>query len=354
MADGKDQEKTERATPKRRKDAREKGQVVHSKEIPSVLILLSVLGVFHFGGTWMIWSLTRFTRGFFQNLNGISLETASAPHLMRSFAGTFFFLILPVFCAVLAAGLVANILQVGFHLTDQPLKPKLSKLDPVKGIQRLVSLRSLVELIKSILKIGIVGATAWVVFQSEAAGIPSLMRMEVGDILLFTGRVSQKIAFFACLVLILISLSDYLFQRWQFEKDLRMSKQEIKEEFKQREGDPMIRARIRRIQTEMARHRMMELVPEADVVITNPTHFAVALKYKPEEMFAPKVIAKGAGFVAQRIRQIAGQAGIPVVENKPLAQTLFKSVQIGGYIPSELYRAVAEILAYVYGLRRPN
>jgi len=352
MSEGKDQEKTEQATPKRREDARKKGQVAHSKEISTVLILLSALGAFHFGGGWMMWSLATFMNGYFSNISEMSLQVSSIQNLTWTVAETFIFIVLPILAAVFVAGLAANLLQVGFHMTGEPLKPKLSKLNPLSGAKKLFSLRSLSELIKSILKIIIVGGTALIVVHTETADIPALLRMSVGDILLFIGQASQKIALFTCLVLILVSLADYLYHRWQFEKDLKMSKHEIKEEHKQQEGDPLVRARIRRIQTEMARHRMMEAVPEADVVITNPTHFAVALKYDAKEMFAPKVLAKGAGFIAQRIKEIAAEADIPIVENKPLARTLFRSVEIGDFIPAELFRAVAEILAYVYQLKR--
>jgi flagellar biosynthetic protein FlhB len=177
------------------------------------------------------------------------------------------------------------------------------------------------------------------------------MEMGVGEILFFIGRVSFSICFYTSLALIVLAALDYAFQRFQYEESLKMSKQELKDELKQREGDPLVKARIRRTQIEMARRRMMEAVPEADVVITNPNSLAVALKYDAEKMIAPRVIAKGAGFIAERIKEIAKDKGIPVIENKPLAQTLFKVVEIGEFIPVNLYRAVAEILAYVYRLK---
>ena len=354
MADDKQQEKSEKATPKRRKDARKKGQFAQSGEVPSVLSLLTVLGIFHFPGSWMVWSLTGFMRGFFGNLVEFPMTVTAAPNLMSGVAETCFLIVLPIFMGVVAAGLAANIMQIGFHLTNEPLKPKLSKLNPISGVKKLVSLRSFTELLKSVFKITIVGGTALIVLNAEAASIPALLRMGVGDIMSFIGGVSQKIAFFTCLVLIAVSLADYLFQRWQFEKDLKMSKQEIKEEHKQQEGDPMIRARIRRIQADMARQRMMEAVPEADVVITSPTHFAVARKYDAKQMVAPRIVARGAGCVARRIEEVAGDADVPIVENKPLARTLYSSVEIGDYIPADLYKAVAEILAYVYHLKGPG
>ena len=354
MAEGMDQEKTEPASPKRRRDARKKGQVAHSREVPSVLILLGALGVFHFSGTWMMWQVTEFMRGFFQNMGDISLQINTARDLLAVAGGKSFLILLPILLTVFCIGLAANVMQVGFHLSGEAIQPKLSKLNPLKGLKKFVSLKSLSEVIKSILKIMIVGGTAFLVVDAEVGNIPSLLRTSVGDLLLFIGAVAEKIAFYTCLVLILVAIADYAYQKWQFEKELRMSKQEIKDEFKQQEGDPMVRARIRRIQTEMARHRMMESVPDADVVITNPTHFAVALKYDASEMMAPKLVAKGAGVVAQKIKEIAGNADVPIVENKPLARTLFRTVDIGGAIPADLYRAVAEILAYVYQLKNPR
>jgi flagellar biosynthetic protein FlhB len=180
---------------------------------------------------------------------------------------------------------------------------------------------------------------------------PNLMLQEVGQIIVFIARVSLKICFFVCLGLIILSALDFLYQRWQHEEDLKMTKQEVKDEQKQTHGDPKVKSRIRSMQLEMGRRRMMEAVPEADVVITNPTHLAIALKFNAQEMIAPLVLAKGAGHVAQRIKEISAQNQISMVEDKPLAQALFKMVEIGDYIPAELYRAVAEVLAYVYRLK---
>ena len=351
MAEDKDQEKSEPATPKKREDARKKGQVAQSREIPTVIILFSALGFFYFSGSWMILNLTGFLRGFYQNIFEIPLGMSSAHSFLFAIAEKIFWLILPFFSVVLVAGLAANLMQVGFHISEDALKPKLSKLNPLKGMKKFVSLHALSEIIKSVLKILIIGGTAIIVINSELDGIPPLMRMGIGDILTFLGLASQKIVFYTCLVLIILSLADYIYQRWEFEKNLKMTKQEIKDEYKQSEGDPMVRARIKRLQTEMARHRMMESVPEADVIVTNPTHIAVALKYDPKEMAAPKLIAKGADLVAQRIKEIARETDIPVVENKPLARTIFRSVELEGYIPADLYKAVAEILAYVYNLK---
>jgi flagellar biosynthetic protein FlhB len=218
-------------------------------------------------------------------------------------------------------------------------------------MKRFVSLKSLVELGKSIIKILFIGGIAYLILKSDLEEFPNLIQQEVGQIVVFIARVSLKLFFLVSLAMIVLAVLDYIYQRWQYEQDLKMTKQEVKDEFKQSQGDPKVKARIRGVQLEMARRRMMEAVPEADVVITNPTHLAIALKFDSREMIAPRVVAKGAGFVAQRIREIAEENRIPLVEEKPLAQALYKMVEIGDYIPAELYRAVAEVLAYVYRLK---
>ena len=345
------QEKTEPATPKRRQEARKRGQVAQSREIPSALVLLSGLGFFAFSGSWIFLNLSELMGGVFQNIGSLNFDGSSVYPLLSELFQRVFMILMPLMLVVLVAGIAANLLQIGFLFTGEPLVPKLSKLDPVKGIKKLFSLRSLVELVKSLFKVVFVGGIAFLLLKGELETIPSLMQMGVGDILSFIGKVAFKICFYTCLVLIVLAALDYAYQRWQHERELKMTKQEVKDELKQREGDPTVKARIKRVQREMSQRRMMEMVPEADVVVTNPHSLAIALKYKAEGMIAPKVIAKGAGFIAERIKEIARERGIPIVENKPLARTLYKLVEVGDFIPENLYRAVAEILAYVYRLK---
>jgi flagellar biosynthesis protein FlhB len=228
--------------------------------------------------------------------------------------------------------------------------PKLSKLNPISGMKRLFSTRALVEVAKSILKIAIVGTMAYNMLKKELDVIPSLVFHSVPDILAFMGKGALNLGFYTCLVLIIMATLDLFYQRWQHERDLRMTKQEVKDEHKEKEGDPMVRSRIRAVQREMAMRRMMDAVPDATVVITNPTHLAVVLKFE-RDMPAPQVVAKGAGLIAQRIKDVANEHNIPIIEQKPLARALFKSVEIEQYIPGDLYHAVAEILAYVYRLK---
>lgn len=352
MASGNDQEKTERATPKRREDARKKGQVAQSKEIPSALILLSALGFFFFGGPWMFQELSGYTRQLLQNLGTLHLEDVSTLHaFVIDVFRHILKLLSPLMLTVLLAGIAGNIVQVGFSFKEEALTPKLTKLNPITGLGKLVSLRSGVELIKSLYKILLIGGIAFFLVRQEIKGIPDLMQTGVGEIVGFIARVSFRIGLYVSLAMMVLACLDYIFQRWKHEKDLRMSKQEVKDEAKQRELDPKIKGRIRSIQLQLARQRMMEKVPEATVVVTNPTHLAVALKFDAKKMTAPLVVAKGADFIAERIKELAREHAIPMVENKPLARTLYKTVDVGHTIPGELYRAVAEILAYVYRLK---
>ncbi len=351
MPEKNDQEKTEKATPKRRSEARKKGQVAQSREIPSAAILISSTAVFYFWGARMVHQFTFFMRTFYQHIGEFDVQPKALGVLFWQLTESTFWLLLPLLAAIMLAGVVSNIAQVGFLIIEEPFSFKFSKLDPISGFKRLFSIRSFAELVKSLLKMAFVATVAFVMVKGQTQNMPSLMQAGVMQVLSFFGKVALRLCVYSCLAMVALSVLDYAFQRWQHEKDLRMTKQEIKEEFKQSEGDPKIKARIRSIQREMARRRMMDKVPEASVVITNPTHLAVALKFDADSMAAPKVVAKGAGHLAERIKDIAAAHHVPVVEQKPLARTLFKAVEIDAFIPAELYQAVAEVLAYVYRLR---
>jgi flagellar biosynthetic protein FlhB len=352
MPESNGQERTEKATPKRRQRSRRQGQVAQSREIPSVLILMTALGFFYFAGSWMFLNISGFIGGVYQHLDILRLNTVSDVNAFSiEIFNKLFLILIPWFVLIMIAGMVGNISQVGFEIHSEPLKPKLTKLNPISGLKKFISVRSLVELAKSIMKLFIIGSISYGLIKAEMKRFPPLMQQEVGDILLFIAQVAFKILFLVCLALIILAFFDYIYQRWQFEESIKMTKQEVKDERKQAEGDPKIKGRIRKVQLEMAARRMMEAVPEADVVITNPVHLAVALKFEASEMIAPTVIAKGSGHIAERIKKIASEHQVPMVEDKPLAQTLFKMVEIGEFIPVELYRAVAEILAYVYRLK---
>ena len=352
MSQGNDQEKTEQATPKRLQNAREKGNVAQSKEVTSSLVLLASLGVLFFSGPWMFQSILMLMREGLQQIGTVHhLQNSSVQGLMFSIFEHIFRILFPLMLAVVIAGIAGNIIQIGFLFTLKPFSPDLSKFDPIKGMKKFLSLKSLVELVKSLIKIAFVAGISFLMVKDELAKIPLLMRMGIGEIFSFIGTVSFRICLYTCLALIILAILDYTYQRWQYQKNLMMSKQEIKDELKQGEGDPAVKGRIKSIQRETARKRMMEKIPDADVVITNPTSLAIALRYNMAHDSAPRVIAKGAGFIAEKIKKIAQQNGIPIVENKPLARTIYKLVDIDGFIPFNLYRAVAEILAYVYKLK---
>ena len=352
MPENTGQERTEQATPKRKQDARKKGQVAQSKEISSVMILMVATAFFYFAGSWMFWNLSEFVTGVYKNIDTLRFtDVADASAFSVEILYKLLSVLLPFLIPISIAGFLANIFQVGFQINSEAMAPKFSKLNPISGMKRFVSIKALVELGKSIIKIIFIGSIVYILVKNDMKAFPALIHQEVWQILIFIGRASLKICFYVCLAMLVLSALDYIYQRWQHEKDLKMTKQEIKDEQRQTYGDPKVKARIRGVQIEMARRRMMEAVPEADVVITNPTHLAIALKFDAQEMMAPRVLAKGAGFVAQRIREIAEENQIPIVEDKPLARGLHKMVEIGDYIPAELYRAVAEVLAYVYRLK---
>jgi len=352
MAENTGQERTEKATGKKRETARKKGQVAQSKEISSAMILMTALGFFYFAGSWLFGSLSELISGVYQNIGNLRFtQVSDASAFSLEILYQFLAVLLPFLLPIAVVGFVSNVMQVGFMISTEAMELKFDRLNPVSGMKRFVSLKSLVELGKSIIKILFIGSIAYLLVKSDMQQFPILIHQEVGQILVFIARVALKVCFFVCLAMIVLAVLDYAYQHWQHEQDLKMTKQEVKDEMRQTYGDPKIKARIRGVQMEMARRRMMEAVPEADVVITNPTHLAIALKFDAREMIAPRVLAKGSGHIAQRIREIAAEHQIPTVEEKPLAQALFKMVEIGDYIPAELYRAVAEVLAYVYRLK---
>lgn len=345
-------EKSEKPTPQKRRKARQKGQVAQSREIPSVMILLASLAVFFWGGGWMFGRLLGLVRSVLGGSVVSHIETIpSVNHLTTWCFAQFVHVMLPLMIPVLIVGITANVAQFGFLVKEDFLTPDLKKVFSLSGLKRLVSLKALVELFKSVFKLIFIGTIAYMVVRKELPKIPALIEVDVMGILQYVAWTSAKIIFFISLAMIVLSAADYAYQRWQFEKDLRMTKQEVKEDRKQADGDPKVKARIRRVQMEMAAKRMMEMVPNADVVITNPTHLAVALRFDQDEMDAPVVVAKGADHMAAKIREVAVEHGVPLIENKPLARSLYKVTEIGDPIPADLYKAVAEVLAYVYRLK---
>jgi flagellar biosynthetic protein FlhB len=347
FADG----KTEPATPRRREEARKKGQVAKSQELNTALVLLGISGLLTISGEWALRQMV----GFMQQVIGGGLAAVEfSLGGMQALQGQAVLCILmvagPVMGFALVLGLAGQLLQVGFNLTAEPLKPQLSRMNPVEGAKRIFSKRALVELGKACLKIGIVTYVAYTVLRNDIAKLPSLLWMQPVQAIAFASRLIGKMGLWFGACLLIVAAIDYLYQRWEYEDSIKMSIQDIKDELKQTEGDPQVRSAIRARQRQLARSRMMQAVPTADVVITNPIHVAVALKYDAKSMSAPIVVAKGAEFLAARIREIATENDIPIVENPPLARALYEAVQVGREIPADLYQTVAEVLAYVYSL----
>ncbi len=344
-------ERTEPATPKRRQEARRKGQVAKSREIPSAFIILGSTLVLYFYGHYVQNELLLTLREFFQQIGTWQLNDTNLLFLGLYVVKLCSYILLPFFISLMTLGILANYLQTGFLFTIKPLQPDLNRINPINGLKRLFSLAAFVELLKSILKLVIIGFVTYKTIKAELPHLPKLAAMSYQEVFAYTVKVAFKICLYAGLILCVLSLFDYLYQRYEYEQNLKMTKQEVKEEFKEREGDPQVKSRLRKRQIEILRKRMLQEVPKADVVITNPTRLAVALKYDYHKMVAPQVIAKGAGYLAKKIKEIAMQNGVVVIENKWLAQTLYKTVEIGDFIPPILYQAVAEILAYVYRLK---
>jgi flagellar biosynthetic protein FlhB len=354
MAEEKDdgQERTEPGSSRRREEAREKGRVAKSRDVTSTAILFAALIYFYFNVSGFVEKLMSVLVSIFRSVGQTTLSTDNMPSLLSGLMVKVFFIMAPLLGVIFLVSIVANVAQVGFLISPSSIQPELSKLDPMNGLKRLFSLNSLVELIKNILKMIVIGFVAYIVLRGETDGFMLLADQTPFSFLFYLGRITFKIILTIGWVLLAISIVDYAYQRWEFEKGLKMTKQEVKDEMKNTEGNPQIKSRIKKLQREMARRRMMAAIPKADVVITNPTHLAIAIKYDQHKEIAPRVVAKGADFIAEKIREIARKNAVPIVENKPLAQVLYKMVDVNDVIPENLYRSVAEVLAYVYGLRK--
>ncbi len=354
MADESFEERTEAPTDKRRSEAREKGNVAKSAEINSALVLLAGILVLKLSGPWMYSQLLGFIRSPFEYIAHPFADVAFCSALAAKSLSFLFYICLPVCLVILVIGIAANLVQIGFLFTLQPLTPRLDKLDLISGMKRLFSVRSIVEMIKDVAKLLIVGIIAYVTIKGEFDKFICLWDASPAVIFSFILNVSFKIVFRVVIALLFISLLDYLYQRYEYEKKLKMTKQEVKEEHKQMDGDPQIKSRVRSLQREMARRRMMQEVPKATVIVTNPTFIAIAIRYEPDEMQTPKVVAKGKRLMAEQIKKKALEADIPIVEDKPLARAMYDKVEPGDDIPIEFFAAVAEVMAYVYRLRKRN
>lgn len=345
------EERTEEATTQRREDFRKRGQVVQSRELASVLFIFSAtLAVWGLGSFFMDQLIEVYTVSFNEFITLAAREGDIKSAMLFAFTKSVM-VTAPLFAIAVVIGLTSTVLQTGVLYNEEALQFDWTKLDPIQGLQRIFSLRALVEGLKAFIKVCLVAGVAYLVLKKEIDTFPLLVTYEVQQILVYIGTIVVKLLLSIGVLMLVLAILDYGFLWWDQEKRMRMTKQEVKEEHKSREGDPLIKARIRKIQRDMASKRMMESVPKADVIVTNPTHIAVALQYS-DEFPAPKLVAKGAGVIAEKIKEIARENNVPILENKPLARTIYKTLKIGHFIPRELYNAVAEVLAYVYRLKR--
>jgi flagellar biosynthesis protein FlhB len=348
MAEDPGGEKTLPASERKKQRAREDGNVAKSQDLNSGVTLLMGLLALYLFGRYTLNTMLEAGRYFIGNAHELIPSNTPIQPLAVKVVWFLAQAVWPVALVMTITGVVLNFLQVGFLITFKPLQPKLDKLNPAKGFKKFASIRSLVELVKSIMKLTMVGFLVWLAFRDETPRIVSLMDLNPVSLVHSVAGLLFNVWWRIALAMVVIGIFDYAFQRWQRERDLRMTHQEAKEEMKEMEGDPQIKRRIRQLQRSLAAQRMMQEVPEADVIITNPTEYAVALRYDMENMKAPVVTAKGARLLAQRIREIAAENRVPIMEEPPLARTLYRSLEIGDAVPGHLFNAVAEVLAYVY------
>lgn len=341
-------EKTEAPTPRRREEARRKGQVARSVDLNSAVVLLAGFIALYMAFPYIIGEMKAFTQHYLIGLTRQDMTIALAQAMFLDAVALGVRVMLPIVGVTAVAGLTVAFIQVGFVFSGEPLAVKLERIDPVEGFKRIFSKRAMVEFLKSILKMIVIGYIVYSVSLKYVLIFPQFIDMEAIQIVRTLLYIVFEMAMKVGVALLVLGLADFLYQRWEYEQSLKMTKQEVKDEYKQLEGDPQIRARQRQKQREISMRRMMAEVPKADVVITNPTHFAIALKYEAEKMSAPVVVAKGQDFMALRIKEIALANKVEVVENPELARTLYYVTDIGDVIPEDLYQAVAEVLAFVY------
>lgn len=353
MAENKDgAEKTEKPSGRRLEEARRKGQVPVTRELPPLVVLLGGVGLISLWAPQALLQLNYYQRHWFEQAGTLQLTPSTLYALTLEITEEIFVPLLPFGLTIALLAVAALLMQTGPLWVEQALQPKPEKLHPKNGLKRIFSLKGVVDLLKSILKLSGIGGILYLVFSQEMTRILQFPLLTLAEAFSGVWGLVWKIVMSVGGALLLLAIMDFAYQRWQHQEDLKMTKQELKDESKDIEGDPQVRSRRLSLQRERSRQRMLQAVPKADVVITNPTHVAVALRYETGKMDAPVMVAKGAGFMAEKIKQIARHAGVPIVENRSLARGLFKAVKVGQEIPSALYQAAAEVLAYVYRLKR--
>lgn len=352
MAESDGQEKTEAPTGKKLEDGRKKGQVAKSVEINSFAIITFGLFILYMSHKTIGNNISQLAIKIFSSLDTLKLDSTLFQGYLQEGIYFYFGTLWPVFGGILAVGLAVTIAQVGFKFSGKAITPNFSKFNPIKGIKNLFfTSRSLVEVAKSILKLTIIGVFTYFIIKQFILNATMLVEFSITEIVGFMIESTYSLVWKVALMFGVMAFADFGFQKYKFKQDMMMTKQEIKEENKQSEGNPQIKAKIRSMQVAAARKRMMQDVPKADVIITNPTHLAIAIKYEMNKDSAPIVLAKGADEVAKRIRELATEHGIPLHENRELARAIFKVCEVGDFIPANLFKAVAQVLAYIYQLR---
>ena len=352
MAEQQGQEKTEAPTEKKRRESREEGQVAFSRELPSAALLAGILFTLIATSPLILDAFSEMSIKIFREM---SKADELSIDILYDLSGQIFSTLLPAFtpfaAIIVFVGILASVLQVGVQITLKAIAPKFNKISPLTGLKRLFSTQSLADFLKSMAKLIIVGIVGYITYMEKITELNGLSVATPEAILEYNFTVVAEVSGKIVLALVAIAIFDYIYQRWHHEKQLMMTKQEVKEETKQTEGDPQLKARIRQIQREMSNARMMQEVPKADALIVNPTHFSVAILYDRDVMEAPEVIAKGTDHMALRMRTVARENSVPILERPELARDLYANVEIGDTIPERFYKAIAEILAFVYRLR---
>ena len=355
--DGPGGEKTEEPTAKKLEDARKEGQVAKSKEIGNAFGLLAMFILLKVYVGSLGGNMVDCFSGIYNQIPdaitmyGGKIPVAALLVLLHTVILKMLLMLAPVFLIGVVVAVVCDVVQVKWKPTSKPLQPKFSKLNPISGFKRIFSANALIELLKSIAKIGIICYVVYSYMKDKIAGVFLLYDMSLDQAISLVGETAIDVGIRISAVYMVIAFLDYAYQKHKFKEDMKMTKQEVKDEYKNQEGDPQVKGKQKQRMQEASRRRMMQQLPEADVVITNPTHYAVAIKYDPDKYDAPYVIAKGEDFLAQKIKEIARENDVEIVENKPLARMLYANVDIGGLIPPELYQSVAEVLAFVYHLK---
>lgn len=345
-------EKTEEPTEHKLQEARKKGQVFKSMEIVSSIQFAAMAMVLAWAGAWGIRGLVSFTRDIYNTIPNLSFHYDDVWGLFLRCLTLYAKMILPLLCVAFITALLLNVMQVKIMFSAQPLSPSFQKINPLEGFKRMFSKKSVVELLKQLLKLTIIGYVSYKIVRGSIGMMMNFPLWDIHSVLKFAVGLMFKIIWFVSACYLILSIMDFLIQKKLFMAQMRMSIQELKDEFKDTEGDPHVKARLRQMQRQMVEQAMMQQVPNASAVVTNPTHLAVALKYEQGKSEAPVVVAKGERLVAQRIKEIAEENEVPVIENVGLARALFEACKVGQMIPGDLYKAVAEVLAFVYKLKR--